>query len=63
LTISWDTLQEASWAAGSRLVNCKVGALLPDGSGLAPVTGSVRAAPPVPAVPVTTTPPPSTPGG
>lgn len=38
----WDTLLPESWAAGSREVNCKVSAQLPDGSGLAPVTGSVK---------------------
>ncbi len=38
----WDTLREESWNAGSRQVNCKVSAQLPDGSGLAPVTGSVK---------------------
>jgi Septum formation len=42
LTLTWDTLQEQSWAAGSRKADCKVGALLDDGSGLAPVTGTVR---------------------
>lgn len=38
----WDTLPQESWDAGSREVNCKVSAQLPDGSGLAPVTGSVK---------------------
>lgn len=38
----WDTLSRDSWDAGSRRVNCKVSAQLPDGSGLAPVFGSVR---------------------
>lgn len=38
----WDTLPPESWNAGSRQVNCKVSAQLPDGSGLAPVTGSVK---------------------
>ena len=37
----WDTLGQQGWDAGSRRVNCKVSAQLPDGSGLAPVTGSV----------------------
>ncbi|WP_253887497.1 septum formation family protein [Actinokineospora diospyrosa] len=37
-----DTLKQESWDAGSRKVDCKVGAKLPDGSGLAPVTNSVR---------------------
>src|SRR2546430_3692029 len=44
LTLTWDTLQQQSWAAGSHKVDCKVGALLPDGSGLAPVTNSVKGA-------------------
>lgn len=38
----WDTMLKESWEAGSRKVNCKVSAQLPDGSGLAPVTGSIR---------------------
>ncbi|QUG99529.1 septum formation family protein [Saccharopolyspora erythraea] len=42
LTTYWDTLPMESWDAGSRKVNCKVSAQLPDGSGLAPVTGSVK---------------------
>lgn len=42
LTLTWDTRSEASWDAGSHRVNCKVGAPLPDGSGLKPVTGSIK---------------------
>lgn len=42
LTLTWDTLKEESWAAGSRLVDCKVGTRLADGSGLSPVSGSVK---------------------
>ncbi|MFR9729085.1 septum formation family protein [Saccharopolyspora sp. MS10] len=42
LVAYWDTLTEESWDAGSREVNCKASAQLPDGSGLAPVTGSVK---------------------
>jgi putative regulator of septum formation len=42
LSATWDTISEASWAAGSYQVNCKIGALLPDGSGLGPVTNSVK---------------------
>lgn len=38
----WDTLSPESWAAGSRQVNCKLSAQLPDGSALAPVVGSVK---------------------
>jgi len=44
LSLYSDTLKAESWAAGSRKVNCKVGALETDGS-LRPVTGSVRAQP------------------
>jgi len=43
LIVAWDTRTKASWRAGSRLVNCKVGALLKDKSGLAPVEGSIAA--------------------
>ncbi|MEV6229443.1 septum formation family protein [Saccharopolyspora shandongensis] len=42
LIVYWDTLAPESWEAGSRQVNCKVSAQLPDGSGLAPVTGGVK---------------------
>jgi hypothetical protein len=44
LSLYSDTLKPESWAAGSRKVNCKVGALEPDGS-LRPVRGSVGAQP------------------
>ena len=70
LTVYWDNLTEESWKAGSRRVNCNLAALLPDRSGFAPVTGSVRgpvtvgetAAPPAtdtpePGVPVAVPPP------
>ena len=42
LTVYWDNITEASWNAGSRKVNCNLAALLPDRSGFAPVTGSVK---------------------
>lgn len=42
LILGWDTRSKSSWKAGSYKVNCFVGAKLPDGSGLAPVTGSVK---------------------
>lgn len=42
LTVYWDNLTEESWTAGSRKVNCNLAALLPDKSGFAPVTGSVK---------------------
>jgi hypothetical protein len=41
LTVYWNNIGEASWAAGTKRVNCNVAALLPDSSGFAPVTGSV----------------------
>lgn len=41
LITAWDTRTKKSWQAGSTRVNCKVGALLDDDSGLAPVRGSV----------------------
>lgn len=52
LSLYSDTLKPESWAAGSRKVNCKVGALEPDGT-LRPVLNSVRAQP----VSKTSTPP------
>ncbi|GGM48071.1 hypothetical protein GCM10012275_18930 [Longimycelium tulufanense] len=64
LTIAWDNRSQESWNAGSFRVNCKLGAPLPDGSGLAPVTGSVRGEVTVgkePAPAVTSTPWPGTP--
>ncbi|OLL75178.1 putative membrane protein [Pseudonocardia sp. Ae168_Ps1] len=42
LTVYWGNLGEESWKAGSRKVNCNIGTLLPDGSGFASVTGSVK---------------------
>ncbi len=42
LVTYWDTLEQPSWDAGSRQVNCKVSAQLPSGDGLAPITGSVK---------------------
>lgn len=42
LTVYWDTLSPESWLAGTRKVDCKLGALLPDKSGFAPVTGGVQ---------------------
>lgn len=42
LIVHWDTRGKESWKAGSHLVNCKVGALLDDKSGLAGVTGSIK---------------------
>jgi hypothetical protein len=44
LSLYSDTLKAESWAAGSRKVNCKVGALEQDGS-LKPVRGTVAATP------------------
>ncbi|WP_165922309.1 septum formation family protein [Pseudonocardia endophytica] len=42
LTVYWDNLSEASWNAGSRKVNCNLATLLPDGSGFAAITGSIK---------------------
>ncbi|MBW0105223.1 septum formation family protein [Pseudonocardia sp. KRD291] len=42
LTVYWDNLSEPSWKAGSRKVNCNLATLLPDGSGFAAITGSVK---------------------
>ena len=42
LTVYWDNLTEDSWKAGTRKVNCNLAALLPDRSGFAPVTGTVK---------------------
>lgn len=73
LTVFWETLRVESWDAGSRKVDCRLGAFLPDRSGFAPVSGSVRGdvvigtepAPPIEPtqgpVPPTATPAPVTP--
>lgn len=42
LTVYWDNLSEESWKVGTRRVNCNLAALLPDRSGFASVTGSVK---------------------
>ncbi|HEU0127913.1 MAG TPA: septum formation family protein, partial [Pseudonocardiaceae bacterium] len=42
LTLFWETLRPESWQVGSTRVDCRLGAFLPDRSGFAPVTGSVR---------------------
>jgi len=42
LTLFWETLRMESWRAGSTRVDCRLGAFLPDRSGFAPVTGSVK---------------------
>lgn len=42
LTLFWETLHPQSWHAGSTRVDCRLGAFLPDRSGFAPVTGSVK---------------------
>ena len=51
LSLTWDTIQQPSWDAGSHKVNCKVGSLSPDGSSLAPVTGSIKGIGGAPAAP------------
>ncbi|HEV3357085.1 MAG TPA: septum formation family protein [Pseudonocardiaceae bacterium] len=42
LTITWNTIKQESWAAGSYRTNCEIGKPLPDGSGLGPVINSVK---------------------
>jgi Septum formation len=42
LTLFWETLRMQSWQAGSTRVDCRLGAFLPDRSGFAPVSGSVK---------------------
>lgn len=42
LTLFWETMRVESWDAGSRFVDCRLGAFLPDRSGFAPITGSVK---------------------
>jgi hypothetical protein len=42
LSVTWNTISQQSWTAGSYRVNCEIGARLPDGSGLGPVINSVR---------------------
>ncbi|MDT7707866.1 MAG: hypothetical protein QOG20_3473 [Pseudonocardiales bacterium] len=64
LTVYWDNITQDSWNAGTRKVNCNLGALLPDRSGFAPVTGSVKGAVAVgstPAPPASDTPDPGVP--
>jgi hypothetical protein len=65
LTLTWDTRKQESWDAGSRQAVCKVGATLPDGSGLAQVTGTIKAAPATadPSAPTSAPPAASQPGG
>lgn len=64
LTVYWDNLNEGSWKAGTRKINCNLAALLPDRSGFAPVTGPVKGTVVVgekPAPPATNTPEPGSP--
>ncbi|TCO64495.1 septum formation family protein [Actinocrispum wychmicini] len=65
LSLTWDTRKQESWDAGSRKAVCKVGAPLKDGTGLAPVSGSVKnaGAPAPPPSSVASSTPPSQPGG
>lgn len=65
LTVFWETLRPESWQAGSRRVDCRLGAFLPDRSGFAPVSGSVRGevvvgTEPAPPAPTTQGPSPTT---
>lgn len=67
LTVFWETLRPESWEAGSRRVDCRLGAFLPDRSGFAPVTGSVTddveiGTEPAPPAPTARGPAPTSPG-
>jgi len=42
LVVIWNNLTQQSWAAGTRRVACNLAAVLPDKSGYAPITGSVK---------------------
>lgn len=42
LIVTWDNRVAESWAVGSRKVNCKIGAVPPDNTGLTAWEGSVR---------------------
>ncbi|HEY4019127.1 MAG TPA: septum formation family protein [Pseudonocardiaceae bacterium] len=42
LTVTWNTIKQESWAAGSYKTNCEIGKPLPDGSGLSQVVNSVK---------------------
>jgi len=42
LSVLWDNLTPESWNGGTRKVACNLAAQLPDKSGFAPVTGSVK---------------------
>ena len=42
LSVLWDNLTPESWSGGTREVACNLAAQLPDKSGFAPVTGSVK---------------------
>jgi hypothetical protein len=42
LTVTWNTIKQQSWAAGSYRTNCEIGKPLPDGSGLGQVVNSVK---------------------
>ena len=42
LTVTWNTIKQESWAAGSYRTNCEIGKPLTDGSGLDQVINSVK---------------------
>lgn len=42
LVVIWNNVTQQSWAAGTRRVACNLAAVLPDKSGYAPITGSVK---------------------
>ncbi|RSM64013.1 hypothetical protein DMH04_52115 [Kibdelosporangium aridum] len=68
LLLTWDTRKPESWEAGSHHAVCKVGAPLPDNTGLAPITGSIKSAGPAgqtsaPSTPSSAASPPPSSGG
>jgi hypothetical protein len=42
LTITWNSIKQESWSAGSYRTNCEIGKPLSDGSGLGPIVNSVK---------------------
>ena len=61
LGLTWDTIKQDSWNAGSTKVNCKVGQKLADGSGLKNVINSVKGIGPGVSATATTAPTSTTP--
>jgi hypothetical protein len=42
LTVTWNSIKQESWDAGSYRTNCEIGKPLSDGSGLGPIVNSVK---------------------